>query len=144
MKSMIFFILLFWIIFSLPPSAHGQSESNANLFLDAQEFITSAEAQKRWGTEEFSVQKFKNGSQQQRAAMASSLTRNKDLLGKTASEVRNLLGSFSGHFWSERVPTYLIEEGWKTGADTWQIVFLLNDTEKVAEIRIHKNCCSKK
>ena len=76
--------------------------------------------------------------------MASDLIEGKSLVGKTSTEVKKLLGPTSGYFWSHRVPTYFIEEGWKSNQDSWQLVFLIDESEHVTEVRIHKNCCETK
>ena len=66
-----------------------------------------------------------------------------NFIGKSAEEVRKELGEFTGNFFSDSIPAYLIEEGWKKGKDTWQLVFLLNENGKVNEVKIHKNCCGR-
>jgi len=40
---------------------------------------------------------------------------------------------------NDNVPAYFIEEGWTDHKDSWQLVFLLNDSGMVREVKIHKN-----
>ncbi|GEM_PF-3327403 len=110
-------------------------------FLSSQVFMAVAAAKQRWKEKTFDAGKFKSGTVQERAAMATNLISSKKLLGKTPEEIRVLLGSFSGFFWSDYIPAYLVEEGWTQKRDTWQLVFLLSDHGLVNDVRIHKNCC---
>lgn len=110
-------------------------------FLAKQKFMGIEEIRKRWGTVPFSAEKFKAAATKQRAEMAYDLVKKKSLKGKSVAEVKALLGETSGYFWTERVPTYFIEEGWATKGDSWQLVFLVDNDERVTDIRVHKNCC---
>jgi len=107
------------------------------------DYMGVEDATKRWGHETFDPQKFKSGDVKKRASMVSSLIEGKTLVGKPLSEIRPLLGEFSGHYWNDNIPTYIVEEGWKTNSDTWQLVFLPGQNQTVREIKIHKNCCSR-
>ena len=113
-------------------------------YLDHWTYLNDKEAQKRWGNKPFAIESFRKGSISERAAEAADLLRKQALVGKTADEVVEALGATSGYFWSDRFPTYFIEEGWAKKKDSWQIVFLLNTDERVTEVRIHKNCCYSK
>ncbi|MFM8312796.1 MAG: hypothetical protein ACKOA8_00765, partial [Deltaproteobacteria bacterium] len=115
--------------------------SNETDYLSNQTFLDSKTAEKKWGSKVFSPEEFKKGSVKLRAQMAASLLNGKLFQGKKASEIKTALGPFTGHFWSSSVPAYLIEEGWTLNSDSWQLVFLLDNSGKVKEIRIHKNCC---
>jgi hypothetical protein len=107
-----------------------------------QDYMSLSDAQKKWGHRTFSIESFKSGSISDRASMAVSLVEHKaQFLGKTPKDIRKMLGGFTGYFWSERVPTYIIEEGWKNKKDTWQLVFLLSSDSAVDDVKIHKNCC---
>lgn len=108
-----------------------------------QEYMSLADAQKRWPQKPFSVDGFKKGSPRDRASMVVDLIKGGGFIGKAAQDVRNVLGDYTGYFFSDRIPAYLIEEGWQTKRDTWQVVFLLNLEGKIKEVRIHKNCCEK-
>ncbi len=59
----------------------------------------------------------------------------------SVSEVREKLGKFDGHYFSESFPTYLIQTANKKGEESWQIVFLIDAEKKTKEIIVHKNCC---
>ena len=110
-------------------------------YLDGQTFLDAKTAEKKWGSKQFSQEEFKKGPVKLRAQMAANLIKGNRFQGKKASEVKAALGSFTGYFWSSSVPAYLIEEGWTLNSDSWQLVFLLDNSGKVKEIRIHKNCC---
>jgi hypothetical protein len=122
--------------------SHAAATEDQITFLSSQVFMSVAAAKQRWKEKAFDASKFKSGTAKERAAMATNLISSKKLLGKTPKEIQVLLGGFSGFFWSDYIPAYLIEEGWSQGKDTWQLVFLLNDQGLVNEVRIHKNCCA--
>ncbi len=106
--------------------------------------MTPIAAESRWGKEEFNIDRFKQGDVVTRAKMASSLVRQKSKwLGKSRRDIRESLGGFSGFYFSELIPTYIISGGEIDSPETWQIVFLLNNDYKVSDIIIHKNCCGK-
>lgn len=113
-------------------------------YLDSQQFMAVSEAKKRWGSIRFKAERFRAGKIIEQSAMVVDLIKGRSMLGKKPEEVRSLLGNFSGYFWSDFVPAYILNEGWKEGADTWQLVFLLDDNSHVKELRIHKNCCPRK
>ena len=99
---------------------------------------------RRWGTETLNTKKFKSANENEslRAKMACSLIKNKkQYLGKSQAEIRKIFGDYSGHYFSDTIPAYLIETAEKKGDDSWQIVFLLNNNWKVSNIAVHKNCC---
>lgn len=78
---------------------------------------------------------------QQRAEMTVNLIESKQFVGLAPEQVKDELGPYTGRFWSYTVPAYMIEEGWKKSADSWQIVFLLGENGKVSDLKIHKSCC---
>ena len=119
------------------------AQSDGSEYLRGQVFMDVAKAEKRWGSASADVSKFASGSLAERARMASSFVRSKSMNGKNSQEVRQVLGPFTGHFWSTQVPAYILEEGWRKNQDTWQLVFLLDDSGKIKEARIHRNCCPK-
>ncbi len=100
--------------------------ANEGTFIDEQEFMSTKDAEKRYGTSPFSSQKFKQGSVHERSLMAVDLVKGRKFIGKKPEDVRDQLGAYTGHFWNDNIPTYIIEEGWNKGADTWQLVFLLD------------------
>lgn len=104
--------------------------------------MTADGAAKRWGSVEFDSSKFKTGDTKIRALMTSSLQKHENQFkGKSALEIRELLGPFDGFYFTDAYPTYLIQIGKSHSEDTWQIVFLLDDDRLVKKIIIHKNCC---
>lgn len=103
--------------------------------------LSPDQVQRRWGQEAFDEVKFKNGDQGQRAKMAFSLMTSKKMLGMKAVEIRDRLGRFDGHYFSESYPTYLIQTATKKGEESWQIVFLIDKERKTKEVIVHKNCC---
>lgn len=100
------------------------------------------EVLRRWGKKPFVLEDFKKGNPQSRAAMAVDLIKNqKQFHGKDATEIRALLGTFSGHYFSESYPTYLIQKGNEAKPESWQLVFVIDRNDKVNDIVVHKNCC---
>ncbi len=97
---------------------------------------------KKWPGVDFKPELFQKGDQKIRASMACSLVKKQSrYLGKDRSEVRKDLGNFDGFYFSDMFPTYMIERGKSRSEDSWQIVFLLDRHEKIAEVVVHKNCC---
>lgn len=107
-----------------------------------QEFMDLKTAEKKWGHAIFDEKKFLNGTIQDRASMAVDLISRKKFVGENLTEVQQKLGKNTGHFWSDFIPTFIIEDGASQQKDTWQIVFLPDSSRRVKEVRIHKNCCS--
>ena len=109
-----------------------------------EEFLAVSEACERWGDGPLDAEVFRSAEDDEpaRAAMACSLLKNQaDYVGMHGLEIKRLFGDFTGWFWNERQPSYLIEVA-KTKADnSWQILFLHDRDWKVAKIVIHKNCC---
>ena len=98
----------------------------------------------RWGEQALDVKKFKLAGEGSslRAKMTCSLIKNKKkFLGKDSGEIRKLFGAYDGHYFSDMIPTYLIEIASKKGQDSWQIVFAIDRHEKISDIFVHKNCC---
>ncbi len=104
-------------------------------------YMSVSNAKARWGITSFDANKWKAGSSKVRASMVASLVEGRQFIGKPISSIRGLLGNYSGHLWSDEIPTYIVEEGWDTGKDTWQVVFLPDRARLVREVKIHKNCC---
>ena len=103
----------------------------------------------RWGEAPLDVAKFKavKGEKEEeptRAKMACSLLRHqKQYIGKDTLEIRELFGGYSGYYFSDMYPVYMIERA-KTGEqDSWQIVFFIDRHTKVSSIAVHKNCCDR-
>ena len=125
------------IVFGTTWVCFGEAKS----VLTPGKFLSLEEAKKKWGQKPFSVEAFKVGTAKERAPMVYDLIKSKTFVGKTAGEVKSLLGPTSGYFWSERIPTYFVDEGWAEKKDSWQLVFLTDENGRVKEVRVHKNCC---
>lgn len=80
--------------------------------------LSAKEVKKRWGEAAFDQERFKSGDVASRATMAYSLITSKKFLGLTAEEVRNELGRFDGHYFSESYPTYFIQKAKVKGEDS--------------------------
>ena len=108
------------------------------------EFLSVSEVCQRWGDRPLDIEAFRSAKDDEpaRAAMTCSLLKNEaDYVGKHWLEIGPFLGDFTGYYYSEVQPTYLIEIA-KTKADeTWQIVFVTDHDGRVTEIVVHKNCC---
>lgn len=97
--------------------------------------LSQNEIEKKWGKAELDLEKFKNGKLSARAEMAHSIVKSKDqYIGKSPSEIRNLLGFTDGHFVNENFPAYVLEIASKKSPDTWQLVFLVNKDLKVDDV----------
>lgn len=104
--------------------------------------MTPIQAEHRWGKGTFSAEVFKKSSPDGRAKIAASLLRQKkQWIGKSLSGIKEVLGEESGHYFTDWIPTYLIEIGKNDGDETWQIVFVPDNEYKVKDIIIHRNCC---
>ncbi len=104
-----------------------------------------ATAEKHWGKAPFDGGEFKTGTPEVRSKMVADLIKKKYFVGKAPSQVFSELGRSDGHFFSDAIPAYLLNEGWRTNVDTWQVVFLLGGkSQNVSEVIIQKNCCDSK
>jgi len=98
----------------------------------------------RWGDQKFNIEKFKNGSELERAKMACDLLKNQSQFkGFDLLKLRATLGSHDGFYFTDMFPAYMIYSGSSASEESWQIVFLLNRDKKVDEIVVHKNCCER-
>ncbi len=117
-------------------------------FILKREYMPLSEVKKRWGQKTFQTHLFKSNKDPIfRAKMAYDLINKKLYIGKPKNQVIKDLGSPTGFFFNDMVPSYLIGKGRTqinghfTG-ETWQIVFMLTrDGQKVASVKIHKQCC---
>ncbi len=108
------------------------------------EFMSLKEVCQRYGTKPLNVAEFKRAEEDRsiRAKMACSLLKNqKKYIGLDSSEIRNILGNYSGYYFNESFPTYLINHAEKKGQDVWQILFLIDKEQKISKVVVHKNCC---
>lgn len=115
----------------------------AEPYLKKSVFMSPSAALKKFGSEKFTIEKFRSSSSAERGKMVVSLIESRRYIGKSPEQVRKDLGRFDGYLWNDSIPAYFLNEGWKTKTDTWQVVFLLNRKGLVEELRIHRNCCSK-
>lgn len=109
------------------------------------ETLSTSKTCQRWGEQSFEANKFKSANETDRAQMACSILKSvKTFVGKDRSDIRKELGDHDGFYFSDMFPAYMIETAKERGQDSWQIVFMLNNKQKVSEIIVHKNCCDKK
>jgi hypothetical protein len=108
------------------------------------ETMPLAQVEKTFGHDEFSETAFRMANIEKRASMAASLIKHKSYYAGTSGwEIRKRLGDYSGHYFSEMYPTYLIHEAKDRADDTWQLLFVIDADEKVKDIIVHKNCCDR-
>ena len=99
-----------------------------------------AKAEARWGHDEFRPQAFKAATPEARAKMAASAVRNKRLwIGKSLPEVRQELGSHDGYYFTDSIPAYLVQIAETAADETWQVVFLPDNKNRVKDVIIHRN-----
>ena len=103
--------------------------------------MKKSEVQKKWGSEKFDLEKFKNGEHETKAKMAFSIMSDKTLVGKSIDLIREKFGPPDGFYFIDIYPAYIIQEGTTSKEETWQIVFKLNEKYEVREVIVHKNCC---
>jgi len=107
-------------------------------------FLSYEQAKKKWGEESLNFELFKQAPMSKRGKYAAAILRNqKQWQGKSKREIVEALGKTSGHYWSERFPTFILETG--LGAlqlNTWQLVFFVDSSEKVTAVKVQLNCCS--
>lgn len=102
--------------------------------------MSPTEAQKRWGSEDFDANKFKNGSLQTRAKMAVAIVKNKKTwIGKSFPDLKKMLGEHDGFYFTDTIPAYFITDAEKMGDEAWQIVFLPDNDRKVKDVIIELN-----
>lgn len=110
------------------------------------EFMGVEKVCQRWGEKPLEIARFKSADEDEsiRSQMTCSLLKNQqEYVGKDRSEIRDLFGSYTGYYFSDMFPTYLIEIAETDEQDSWQIVFLINKKEKISKIVVHKNCCNR-
>jgi hypothetical protein len=96
----------------------------------------------KWGNEKFDPLKFKEGDQNVKAKMTYSLLKEESKwIGKDVDVVKKTLGNPDGYYFVDIHPAYIIQEGQNSKEETWQIVFLLDNSFKVKKLFVHRNCC---
>lgn len=113
---------------------------NVAQIIPQNKFMSLAEAKKLWGENAFDAEKFKTGDEALRASMAVDIIKNSKLfIGKTPLELREILGTPTGHYHFDMNPAYIISESDRPGGETWQILFLIDRSYKIETVKIHKN-----
>lgn len=116
----------------------------AKSYIRPVEFMSLKKVCRRWGRQPLDEAKFKASGEDRslRAKMACSLLKSqRKYIGMDSYKIREALGPPSGYFFSEAFPTYLINKAAKKGDDVWQLLFLIDNEQKVSKIVVHKNCC---
>lgn len=102
--------------------------------------MSAAEAQRRWGSEEFDAARFKKGDMPARAKMASSLIKHKNQwIGKSVQELKKSIGEHDGFYFTDTIPAYFITDAQKEGDEAWQIVFLPDNARNIKDVIIELN-----
>lgn len=104
--------------------------------------MSAKDVKSKWGDEKADFKKFKDSSYEKKAKMAYSIMTDKSLIGKSYEEIREIFGPNDGYFFTDTIPTYIIQRGKKPSDETWQLVFRMDKKYKVKEIFMHKNCCN--
>ena len=97
-----------------------------------------------WGHAPLDERLFKSSNEilKNRSQMACALLKNQNkYIGLDSTKIREIFGNYNGHYFSDIIPTYFIERRSEGADESWQIVFLLDKQDKVAQIVVHKNCC---
>lgn len=140
MKKIILFVLFgFFVIAGL---AYAGALSLRNDLIG--ETLPVSEAKEKFGNQPFDEKKFKEGSTELRGAMAASLIEGKTFVGTPIASLKGRLGPHTGYLSNDMFPAYILNEGWHTSADTWQLVFLPDFSGKVKDVIINKNCCNRR
>ncbi len=116
----------------------------AKIYLRPMEYMSLKKVCRRWGDRPFDEAKFKTAVENRtiRAKMTCSLLKNQKMyIGLDSLEIRERLGDYSGYFFSESFPAYIINEATEEDRNVWQILFFVDEDHKVSKIVVHKNCC---
>lgn len=108
-----------------------------------QKTLSASEVKSKWGDQKADFKKFKDSSYEVKAKMAYSIMTDKTLIGKSYEEIRELFGENDGYYFSDTIPTYIVQRGKNKTDETWQLVFRMDNKYNVNEIFMHKNCCDK-
>ncbi|MDE0152098.1 MAG: hypothetical protein OXK80_06375 [Bdellovibrionales bacterium] len=126
-------------------SIHSQYDKKPTHFWRGETMSVEGVCEK-WGETPFDLSKFKESGSNEfiRAKMACSLLKNQNkYYGIERHKIREIFGAYSGHYFKDVIPAYLIESAKTKDQDTWQIVFLSDKNYKIARIIVHKNCCDR-
>ena len=116
----------------------------AKMYLRPMEYMSLKKVCRRWGNQPFNEAKFKHAGDDRsaRAKMTCSLLKNqKQYIGLDSLQIRERLGDYSGYFFSESFPAYIINRATEKDRNVWQILFIVDRDHKVSKIVVHKNCC---
>ena len=107
------------------------------------EIMPVDEVCRRFGSAQpFDEAKFKSAGDNEpaKAQMICSLLKNPEkYINKDSLEIRKALGDYTGHFFSESFPAYVIYSAKNEKESSWQLLFLLGKNEKISKIVVHKN-----
>jgi hypothetical protein len=133
--------IFFIAIMVTPVAVYTASKNNLVMktYLSRWETMSLDKAKKKWGEKTFDSIKFKNGNLNDRSPMVVDLIKSKQFIGADSNVVREKLGPYTGYFWSDTIPAYIIEQKSKTNPVTWQLVFLIDENWKITEVRIQNN-----
>ncbi len=106
--------------------------------------LSVSEAEVKFGKEAFEKESFKTSSTASRGKMAADLIKRKAFINLSFADVKKDLGEYTGYFWNDQIPTYVLNEGTEANSDVWQLVFLPGKDGRVSELIINKNCCDKR
>jgi hypothetical protein len=109
----------------------------------ADKTMSASEVKAKWGDQKADLKKFKDSSYENKSKMAYSIITDKSLIGKTYEEIREIFGPNDGHYFTDTIPAYIVQEGKSHSEDTWQLVFKMDKKYKVRNIIMHKNCCDR-
>lgn len=131
-KHYFILLLLNMIIIVFSTSAMSDESNWKGQTLSAKEVLA------KWGSQKFDAKKFKSGNEIDRSKMAYSLLNDQSYIGQSGSKIYEDLGSYSGFFFSDNIPAYLIQFANKPGDIEWQIVFVMDKNRKVSEVIVQE------
>jgi hypothetical protein len=102
-------------------------------------FISVKDAEKRWGRTDFDAEKWRKANISDRAKMASSIIiSKKNFIGKTNLEIKEIFGPHDSYYVNDPIPAYTIQSNTTSGGERWDLVFLIDQNNKVFDIKIHR------
>ncbi len=108
----------------------------------ASDFMSTKDAETKWGTLTLNAEQFKAGDLSKRAPMAVDAIKRSLYVGKNRNDVRRDLGAPDSYFFSDTIYAYKIMPFPGPKKEIWHLVFIPDDKlEKVKEVKIHKKCC---
>ncbi len=108
----------------------------------AADFMSIADAVKKWGELALNTEQFRAGDLSKRAPMAVDIVKRSLYVGRSRIDVRRELGDPDSYFFSDTIYAYKIMPFPGENKENWHLVFIPDDKlEKVKEVKIHKKCC---